>query len=371
MRVLEFMPRNMRFGPSNASSIDLCVNDLITASRYRQSTTIVCCENDTLFPDLEIKTYSSEIDASKARKLKFAIGEASKTSADIVVVQQHLPTAAVLARRIAAPVILHKHNMTKPIPADSVMNAVRRQWRLRQYNALAGMIFVSHACRDNFLRDWPEVETPSVVVPNGLDFSQWPPAFERRNEIICVGRAAPEKGIKEAALAVAAVLTPESGWRARFILAEPDRFPQYLQEVRDALEPVASLVDLDFSQPFSFVRERYREAAIALIPSKWDEPFGRTALEAHAGGCAVISSSSGGLREINAGNALELPQPFSASDITEHLKSLMINSESRMSLAQRGRAYCEQQYSLSKVSNTADDFYDRIVHARSASRRAA
>ncbi len=45
-------------------------------------------------------------------------------------------------------------------------------------------------------------------------------------------------------------------------------------------------------------------AAIAMIPSKWREPFGRTCLEAHAGGAAVISSGSGGLREISGDAAL-------------------------------------------------------------------
>jgi hypothetical protein len=128
LRVLVFLPRNMRFGPSNASSVDLCVRDLIAASRFRATTTIVCCENETLFPDLNITTYSAKIDASKRRKVAFALKLASKVSADLVVVQQHLPTAAVLARRIAAPVIFHKHNMTKPIPEVSLINKIRHKW---------------------------------------------------------------------------------------------------------------------------------------------------------------------------------------------------------------------------------------------------
>jgi glycosyltransferase involved in cell wall biosynthesis len=278
----------MRFGPSNASSVDLCVRDLITASRYRATTTIVCCENETLFPDLDISTYSGHIDASKRRKVAFASQLASKASADLVVVQQHLPTASVLARRVAAPVIFHKHNMTKAIPRGSLLNSLRRKWRLRQYKSLAGMIFVSRACRDAFHKDWPEVETPSAVVYNGLDFSEWHPSSERANEIIYVGRAAPEKGVKEAALAMAAVLDTENGWRARLVLSEPNRFPEYLNEVLLAIRPVAPRVTIEFSQPFSVVRQRYQDAAIAIIPSKWEEPFGRAALEAHAGGCAVL-----------------------------------------------------------------------------------
>jgi glycosyltransferase involved in cell wall biosynthesis len=351
----------MRFGPSNASSVDLCVRDLIAASRFRATTTIVCCENETLFPDLNITTYSAKIDASKRRKVAFALKLASKVSADLVVVQQHLPTAAVLARRIAAPVIFHKHNMTKPIPEVSLINKIRRKWRLRQYKSLAGLIFVSDACRDNFRKDWPEVTTPLTVVYNGLDFSEWRPSTERANEIICVGRASPDKGIREAADAIAMVLASQQDWHARLILSEPKRFPEYLNEVLDSLRSVASRVTVEFSQPLSVVRQRLQDAAIAIIPSRWEEPFGRTALEAHAAGCAVVSSISGGLPEVNRDNALLLPKDFKSADIADKLKILIADSDLRRSLALKGRAYCERQFSLAKVSSSADDFYDEVV----------
>ena len=365
MRILVFMPRNMRFGPSNASSVDLCVRDLIAASRYREATTIVCCENETLFPDLSIATYSDTVDASRRRKLAFASQQVSKVSADLIVVQQHLPTAAVLARRSAAPVIFHKHNMTTAVPRGGVLNNLRRRWRLRQYYSLAGIIFVSHACKDAFQKDWPEVQTPCAVVHNGLDFSEWYPSPQRLNEIICVGRAAPEKGIKEAALAMAAVLGADNGWRGRLILAEPNRFPEYLDEVLAAIRPIAQRVTIEFSQPFSIVQQRYQDAAIAIIPSKWEEPFGRTALEAHAAGCAVISATSGGLPEINADNALTLPADFDAADVADRLKTLMADADLRRSLAQRGLAHCKKQFSLENVSASADDFYDQITRVKS------
>ena len=176
MRILSFMPRNMRFGPSNATSIDLCVHDLILASRYRDETKILCCENETLFPGLDISTYPPSIDRHKAKKIKFALEQAKADAADVIVVQQHLPTAAAVARRSPVPVILHKHNLTKPIPATGLLGRIRRAWRIRQHNALAGIIFVSEACRDEFRSDWPEITVPMAVVYNGLDFRDWQPA---------------------------------------------------------------------------------------------------------------------------------------------------------------------------------------------------
>jgi glycosyltransferase involved in cell wall biosynthesis len=354
----------MRFGPSNASSVDLCVRDLIAASRYRKSTTVVCCQNETLFPGLKIETYPLDVDAHKSRKVAFAIAQASKASADLVVVQQHLPTAAALARRVAAPVILHKHNMTRPIAKDGLLSGVRRNWRLRQYGSLAGIIFVSNACRAAFRRDWPEVQTPSSIVYNGLDFTEWRPSRDRANEIICVGRAAPEKGIREAALAIATVLAVKKSWRARLVLSEAKRFPGYLNVVLATIRPLAARVTVEYDLPLSSVRQRCQNAAIAIVPSKWEEPFGRTALEAHASGCAVISSSSGGLPEVNGDNALALPEGFNCTDIAACVERLIEYPGLRMKLAQQGRAYCLDKFAISRVATSADDFYDRIIRSR-------
>ena len=41
----------------------------------------------------------------------------------------------------------------------------------------------------------------------------------------------------------------------------------------------------------------YKKTSIAVVCSRWNEPFGRTALEASSAGCAVIISNKGGLKE--------------------------------------------------------------------------
>ena len=41
----------------------------------------------------------------------------------------------------------------------------------------------------------------------------------------------------------------------------------------------------------------YEKASIAITCSRWEEPFGRTSLEASSRGCAVIITNKGGLKE--------------------------------------------------------------------------
>ena len=68
-------------------------------------------------------------------------------------------------------------------------------------------------------------------------------------------------------------------------------------EPRDKLEFNHNrLYKLGFKE-HSEVINIYKKTSIAVVCSRWDEPFGRTSLEAAANGCAVIISDKGGLPE--------------------------------------------------------------------------
>ena len=67
----------------------------------------------------------------------------------------------------------------------------------------------------------------------------------------------------------------------------------------------------------------YKETSIAVVCSRWDEPFGRTSLEAAANGCAVIISNRGGLPEtITNGRILK---KLTVNDIYKNIEDLIKN----------------------------------------------
>jgi glycosyltransferase involved in cell wall biosynthesis len=134
-----------------------------------------------------------------------------------------------------------------------------------------------------------------------------------------------------------------------------------LQEVLTSLQPVSARTTIEYNQPLAVVRERLSQAAIAIVPSKWDEPFGRTALEAHAAGCAVISSGTGGLPEVSGDHAIFLPQGFGSSDVRTSVEILVEDEERRAYLGIEGRKYCMQKFALNGISESADLFYEEVV----------
>ena len=71
------------------------------------------------------------------------------------------------------------------------------------------------------------------------------------------------------------------------------------------------------------ILKSFKLASIAVACSRWDEPFGRSSLEASSRGCAVIVSNKGGLPEtITDGIILK---NLSSDEIYKNIKELIIN----------------------------------------------
>ena len=74
----------------------------------------------------------------------------------------------------------------------------------------------------------------------------------------------------------------------------------------------------------------YRQTSIAVVCSRWEEPFGRTSLEASANGCAVIISNKGGLPE-TVTNAVVLNQ-LTPNELYKKINNLIKNTRERKKL---------------------------------------
>jgi glycosyltransferase involved in cell wall biosynthesis len=362
LSVFQVMPRNMHFGTSRATSIDLCVRDLVAASRYRQTTRILAEPAGDLFPGFSIEPLPAQSRTATFSRANQVARAARRDAPDIIIVQQHLPTAAAIARRLPqAKVILHTHNFQKGYETGGVKQLIHRAMRKRRYALLAGIIHVSRACAERFAEAWPDIGLPSAVVNNGLEFESWQPATERAREVLYVGRCAPEKGAIEAAEGVAAALTQCPGWSTRFILSDVGVHPDYFSRVQTALSSLGPRAGIEVQCPFAEVKSAFERAAVAIVPSKWIEPFGRTALEAHAGGAALISSGTGGLREISGDAALMLPEVTNGA-IAQAAHRLMADEALRGRLAYEGAQRVRALFDIGVQAAQLDGFCLAIAH---------
>lgn len=356
-RIFQVMPRGMYFGKSRATSIDLCVRDLMLASRRRQDALIYAEEVDDPFRDFAINTLPANGKASSYYRANFVAAQARRLKPEIIVVQQHLPTATAIARRVpGTKVVLHTHNFQKSYEnLPGISGWLKRAAKKLRYRQLAGIIHVSKACEEAFARDWPELSIPSCVVNNGLDFSVWGPAASRTKEIVYAGRCAPEKGVLDLAQAVRQLLPMHPEWRARFIVSAVDTHPDYFGKVRDVLAGSGENVIIQIQQPFEVVKSAYENAAIAVVPSICSESFGRTALEAHAGGAALVSSGNGGLAEVSGPDAIMLAA-VEPEEIGKSLQTLIRDETLRARLAIAGAKRVRERFDIYRQAEKFSEF---------------
>ncbi|MDE1896062.1 MAG: glycosyltransferase family 4 protein [Rhodospirillales bacterium] len=177
------------------------------------------------------------------------------------------------------------------------------------------------------------------VLPNPISAEELPAPVEKQPLILFTGRIVENKAPDVFIAACAAALKQLPGWRAEMIGG--DRFGPNSPQTRYFLEQQAEALRAGITfhgpRPHADVLAAMNRAAIVVVPSRWAEPFGLTALEAMATGAALITTGQGGLRDV-AGEAAIYTPPGDTAALAKTLVMLAENTATREPLAQAGRA---------------------------------
>ena len=151
------------------------------------------------------------------------------------------------------------------------------------------------------------------------------------------GRVVADKGADIFVEACARALPRLPGWRAEIIGAyrfgaDSPETP-FLHELRP--RAAAAGVTLRGWLPHDQVLAALSRAGIAVVPSRWAEPFGLTALEALATGTPLLFAASGALPEV-AGDAAVAVPPDDPAALAEAMVALAQDPARRAALAQAG-----------------------------------
>lgn len=94
----------------------------------------------------------------------------------------------------------------------------------------------------------------------------------------------------------------------------------------------------------------YRSAAVVVVPSLWEEPFGLVAVEAMACGVPVIASRQGGLASIvEDGITGFLVAPGDSEQLAERLEQLLADSDLRRRFGEAGRARAVDLFAWDRI----------------------
>lgn len=361
--IVLILPPRERFRDADAGAVALTVRDFARASRYASQITIFGGYEEHFS---EMRYRCIHVDYAWLWGRNNAYGRACIAilkSSTVKLVEVHNRIELALQIKKALPeckVVVHLHN--DPFVMGGAKTLAQRQHLL---NVLDGVYCVSDYIRQRILTGVSSNSAAKVyVVHNALALNDAQPAAVKENWIVFAGRFIPEKGVLELARALAQVLPQAPAWRAIFVGAKGFGHEagksNYEQQVYAALGSVSTQVEFRGHLPQAEVMAIFAHSSIAVVPSLWQEPFGRVALEAMSMGNAVVISACGGLVEI-AGDAAILLTNVTPAGIAESLLSLLRNPDEMKVVANACQHRAIAEFALSALSAHLDAIRQQLL----------
>ncbi len=316
------LPYKENFSPEYPGAVSLFVNETSKNSKYRKKIIVfgntnykrkfkIRYENINLSKNLftsQTKTYVNRF-VELQKKYKFAIIEVHNRPSYI----------DILSRKLDNKIFsLYFHN--DPLSMDGSKTITDRKKLLKICHKI---IFNSNWSKKRFLEGLENKFVNSdklVVFFQSAKKCNLKIIKSKKKWITFVGKLNRAKGYDIFAKAIIRVLNKFPNWKAK-IIGDEKREKIILKHKNADI-----LGFLDHEKTLNI----FRKTSIAVACSRWEEPFGRTSLEASANGCAVIITNKGGLPE-TVTNA-KILEKLSVKNLEKNLKTLIENKNLRENL---------------------------------------
>ena len=187
----------------------------------------------------------------------------------------------LIKKKISSKLIFMFHNNPQDMRSSKSIND-----RIFIAENTDQIYFVSRWVKDKFFEGLPfnHRNNCEILYPAIKPLKKFP---KKDNLIIFSGKLNSSKGFDLYGKAVIKILDKYKSWNAIAIGNEPREKFNFNHKNFKILDWVKHDDILDY----------YKKASISVVPSRWLEPFGRTAMESAAYGCATITTRNGGLPE--------------------------------------------------------------------------
>ena len=321
MKISILLPYKENFSPTYAGAVSLFVKDTVKLSVYKKYITVFGNTNlknifKLTYKNIELnknliqsgsKIYVSEF-------LKFE----NKLPSDLIEIHNRPNYFHLIFNEINnQKIVLYFHN--DPLTMTGSKSVADRKKLL---SSTTKIIFNSHWSRKRFLQGIEGVHLNSEKIT--VIYQSISPAKVNLNKkkkwITFVGKLNQAKGYDLFGIAVLKILKKYKQWKAIVIGDEP-RATLIFKHKR--------LKVMGFTN-HNKVLEIFKKTSIAVVCSRWNEPLGRSSLEASSRGCATIISNKGGLPEtITHGIILK---KLNVSSVYNAIKDLIVDQNKRKQL---------------------------------------
>ena len=292
------------------------------------------------YTNIEISGLSNMLSSSTNEYCKNFIKKIDSKKFDLIEIHNRPHVFNYLKDKIISKYILYIHN--DPL---SMSGSKSIKERLTLLNKVDKIIFVSKWVQSRFFKDidnklinQTEIVYPSIHVERKI--------YKKNNNIVFVGKLNISKGYDIYKDAIIKILDEFKTWKAFSIGDENRNRPKIIHK---------SHTELGFLK-HKEVLKFLNKSEIAVVPSRWEEPFGRTALEASSRACATIISNKGGLPETT--NHCVILKKLNSKELYNQIKKLITNKNFRNNLQKLGSKNVKH---ITKVNSIRIDFIRKNI----------
>ena len=339
-------------------AVALCMADFTEHSRYRSSTTLFGGTNAN-FGSLRYvqikdwkKWYLRDNFAYAGKISNYLIAEGFTH----VEVQNRPLIHRYLYKKLPSSMAVSLHLHNDPQGMKGLQKTEQRQ---EAVDRSAAIYCVSEFIRQRFIAGLTHGQDKVHVIHNGIDTKNLP-QIAKEKIILYVGRIIQEKGALPLSAAYTRIAPYLPDWK--FVVSGTDRFDsvsEYEKKTHKNLSELGQQCQYTGYIDHDDVMRYFARAEIAVIPSVWDEPFGRTVLEAMCGACAVVTSGAGGIKEI-VGNTGIVVNPLTGENLALAIRELAENPEKRAAVQQEGYKRASDCFDIRNLTSRLDEIRSRI-----------
>ena len=322
MKISILLPYKENFSPEYPGAVSLFVFETTKKSRYVKNIKVYgTTDLKKKFPIsyVNINLKKSLLKSQTKSYVNKFINLESKNNSSIIEIHNRPSYIKIIASKLKNKVIsLYFHN--DPLSMEGSKTIENRKYLLKNCYKI---IFNSIWSKKRFLQG---LESKFVNSNKLLVFHQ--SALKGNQNLIknkkkwitFVGKLNKAKGYDIFSKSIVKVLSKFPDWKAKIIG----------DEKREKIDLKHKNADILGFQKHEKVINIFKKTSIAVACSRWEEPFGRTSLEASANGCAVIITNKGGLPE-TVTNAKILTS-LTVQNLEKSLIDLIKNTQLRIKL---------------------------------------
>ena len=347
MKISILLPYKENYSPDYAGAVSLFIHSNIINSRFKKEITVY---GSTHLKKKLSKNYininlENKIFKSKTKDYVEKFLELQKNIDPDIIEIHNRPIYINYLSNLKSRIVLYFHN--DPL---SMTGSKSVEERLNLLNICSKIIFNSQWSKKQFLKDFQNFYHKSdklEVIHQSINKTKVN-IKKKENLIIFVGKLNSAKGYDIFGSAVTKILDKYENWRSVVVGDEPR------ENINFEHKNLKKLGFLNHKK----VLKLFSKASIAVACSRWEEPFGRTSLEAASRGCAVIISNRGGLPETIT-NGIIL-RNLNSKSLFNSIEKLILNKKHLTFLQNQSlnNFYLTDKFITSKI----DDYRDKIFH---------